>query len=925
MAQGAVAAMATNGNGAALTAEELREILEYEKIIQFRDAIFAGTHPRIKIPPHVLQQHSATRNFSSPTAPRVNNSQPQPAQSTPQFEDQSSYFRSPNNNRQAANGQVSKTGKSEINPILLEKSDDLIKAEMQLQRQRLERALREQIEQQRITAKAMLQQSESLPNFDISEVLSKAQALVNPSTEAQQHQPMVDDELAATSDSFDENTFYSSQHDSSEWSNSSPGQKEPGEMQSHGLVSVDERPVEVPPARYRAEQPERAMNSLSTNNLAAQSQHLQSQTIPSQNQLQNSQPIMSGALVAERTSTNSSSQDSDRGRGGQSSANAQNNGDREIVQGTSEQLIRQAFEQDQASPLIRAHNLSPVAPQPARVSPLATAREPPILRENIVIDEAQPAQVTALRNQPAGLSSADSSPKGAKKSEKKKEKKKKRKAKDNADTPESPYIKAEPRSPSPFPVAPLPRPQKRQRQSDTYGGAELNYDEPSRYEPKQPAQARPAERYPEHRESGAYERRDDRYEPEFRRPPAIRRIEEDSYRRVSSPVAARRPESPRVYALPPSEVRHIRAASLAIVDRREEPRYYREPVIRASVRPDADRERSRSPIMRDRRSPLAMAPPRQPVRIIIDEHGREYIDPASTAVSRQSVAPVSRYREPEVIYDRGPVRTISGRPPVDTFEEDGVIYRRASPAPRRVVTEPEYAMPPPDYRSYRERDYSTRPTMPPPGDEYVQIRGGPERRPVAQYEEPVREYVSRDQVVREEPIREYARPIIREEIPREYGARAMSVRPEAVRYIRDEPPRGYVRAPSVRPDAATRYEIRDDIPREYDTRAPSRHPEAIRYEEAPREYAPRLQSVRPEGPPREYAPREIVQRAERAYSAVPVDASGRREVMPPPGGERYYEEAPRGRPSEVAFIERPRARESSVVVYADDVRREVYR
>ncbi|KAH8656158.1 hypothetical protein BGZ60DRAFT_417900 [Tricladium varicosporioides] len=924
MAQGAVAAMATNGNGTALTAEELREILEYEKIIQFRDAIFAGTHPRIKIPPHVLQQHSATRNFASPTAPRVNNSLSQPTQSTPHFEDQSSYFRSPNNNRQAVNGQVSKTGKSEINPILLEKSDDLIKAEMQLQRNRLERALRDQIEQHRITAKATQQQSESLPNFDISEVLSKAQALVNPSTEAQQDQPTADDEPAAASDSFDENTFYSSQHDSSEWSNSSPGQKEQGEMQSHGLVSVDERPVEVSPARNHAEQPERAMNSLSTNNLAEQSQHLQSQADRSQNELQNSQPVMSGALVAERTSSNSGSQDSERGRGGRSSVNARNNGDREIVQSTSDQLIRQAFEQDQASPLIRAHNLSPVAPQPARVSPLATAREPPILRENIVIDDAQPAQVTALRNQPAGMSSVDSSPKGARKSEKKRDKKKKRKAKDNADTPESPYIKAEPRSPSPFPVAPLPRPQKRQRQSDTYGsGAELNYDEPTRYEPAQPAQARPAERYLERRESGAYERREDRYEPEFRRPPAIRRIEEDNYRRVSSPLSVRRQESPRVYALPPSEVRHARAASLAIVDRREEPRYYREPVIRASVRPDADRERSRSPIMRDQRSPLTMAPPRQPVRIIIDEHGREYIDPASTAVSRQSVAPVSRYREPEVIYDRGPVRTVSGRPPVGTFEEDGVIYRRASPAPRRVVTEPEYAMPPPDYHSYRERDYPTRPTLP-PGDEYVQIRGGPDRRPIAQYEEPVREYVSRDQVVREEPVREYARPIIREEIPREYSARAMSVRPEAVRYIRDEPPRGYARAPSVRPDAGTRYEVRDEIPREYDTLAPSRHSGAIRYEEAPREYAPRLQSVRPEGP-REYAPREIVQRVERAYSVVPVDASGRRETMPPPGGERYYEEPPRGRPSEVAFIERPRARESSVVVYADDVRREVYR
>ncbi|KAF4610402.1 hypothetical protein G7Y89_g15717 [Cudoniella acicularis] len=330
-----------------------------------------------------------------------------------------------------------------------------------------------------------------------------------------------------------------------------------------------------------------------------------------------------------------------------------------------------------------------------------------------------------------------------------------------------------------------------------------------------------------------------------------------------------------------------------------------------------------------------MGPPRQPVRIVLDEYGREYIDPASVAPPRESVAPPVRYREPEVVYDRGPVRTVSGRPPVETFEEDGVIYRRASPgpaAPRRVVTQPEYAMPPPpDYRSYREREYSVRPTMAPPGEEYIQIRGGTERRQVVQYEEAPREYVSRSYGVREEPTREYATraPVIRDEPPREYAARAMSVRPEAVRYeVREEAARGYpARAPSMRPEAI-RYEVRDEVPREYEPRAASRHPEPVRYE---REYIGRLQSVRPEVPPREYAgsvhpeARREVQQSERGFSVVPVESMSRREVVPAPTGERYYEEVPGRRPAEVAFIERPRARESSVLVYADDVRREVYR
>src|SRR6266536_2851290 len=175
MAQGAVAPAPTNGAALALSAEELREILEYERIVQFRDAVLAGTHPRVKIPPHLVgKQIHPTRNVSSPSVstPRAN-VLVQPARSTPgshNEESSSFYSRSPNYPRSATGAHVPMSSKSEINPILLEKSDDLIKAEIQLQRQRLERALREQIEQHRIAAKALLQTSESLPSFDISEV-----------------------------------------------------------------------------------------------------------------------------------------------------------------------------------------------------------------------------------------------------------------------------------------------------------------------------------------------------------------------------------------------------------------------------------------------------------------------------------------------------------------------------------------------------------------------------------------------------------------------------------------------------------------------------------------------------------------------------------------------------------------------------------
>src|SRR5277367_1567064 len=84
MAQGAVAPVSSNGK-ATLTAEEIHEILECEKIVRFRDAVLSGTHPRIKVPPH-LNGKAATRHASTPTSltPRPNlPSQVEPKAITP--------------------------------------------------------------------------------------------------------------------------------------------------------------------------------------------------------------------------------------------------------------------------------------------------------------------------------------------------------------------------------------------------------------------------------------------------------------------------------------------------------------------------------------------------------------------------------------------------------------------------------------------------------------------------------------------------------------------------------------------------------------------------------------------------------------------------------------------------------------------------
>ncbi len=478
-----------------------------------------------------------------------------------------------------------------------EKSDDLIKAEIQLQRQRLERGLREQIEKQRLEAKALLQTSESLPNFDLSEVLSKALEIVHPSNTTEV-EPSVGARSSA-SDSFDENTFYSTP------SASPQASRDPVEVQTQRAQSVDERPAESHSAQNQVEDREVVMTGtslLNNNYLAAPSR-------PSQPHSQNA--VDSTSLRGSRVETSNSDSSSSHG----AMAEAASSGVKALgrvrlpsprrttngrlvlspcslmnymlilktTQATNEDPLRQALEGVVNSPVMRAHNLSPLAPQPSRVSPLATARDPPVLRDTVAVEEVQPLQVTALRAQISGISSTDSSPKGAKGPEKKKEKKKKgkRKAKDSGDTPDSLYIKPEPRSPSPYAVAPLPRPQKRQRQTGQYA-AELNYDEP-RYDPEEGNQGRPTEQYKEIPIRREYERVEERYEPEIRRPePSYRRIErdedgygrveptEDEYRRVEDGQYTRRPQSPAVYALPyaPGEMRSVRAASHAVADRR---------------------------------------------------------------------------------------------------------------------------------------------------------------------------------------------------------------------------------------------------------------------------------------------------------------------------------------------------------------------
>lgn len=887
MAQGSVAALQPTAlasisiskmSWSTLAEDDLRQISECERIVRFRDEVLSGAHPRIKLPAHLVasKNGSDSRNAQSdsknntkpamsasisPSTGLVNGSQfvdnlqsfqanaQRPAMSgngstaTANFPGLGASFSGPSSNMsgiptgpRAATKHFSPgtgTGQVQINPILLEKSDDLIKAEIQLQRQRLERTLREELDQHRAATKSS-HATEALADFDLKDVLIKALQLVQstatPQTDANAN--LAANVSGAESDSFDDNTFYSSKHDTPDSHRTHHIRSESKDEPIHDSPHY-EPPMNISSMPIPAQFPVVATPSSTFMNAHATSQHQQCQprvsTIASihRNFTSDSMPYgrlpdniesgradTRGGVPMQKISSDESGEASRSGDSGPQ--DSQQASHQQRLEPATQQLLQQAFEEQRTShnPMFRGHNLSPIAPQPSHVSPLATARHPPAPQSDTNMVQGTPAQVAALRNDKSNGSSPDSSLQGnklTKKGRKEKKAAKKRKA-DKAPAPE-PYIKPEPHSPSPVSAPQFSRPAKRARHSLPQKEVQaLTYEEPRN---EVVAESPLSQSYPArvHREEiapvalgmdGYYAR------PESRPPRYEREYYED--RRPTETVQYVRRSSPGPYPIQyaPTETRIIRSVSRAQNERpyREAPVYYHDSreVSRMSVRPGVDRERSRSPVMHDTRPPMApMGPPRLPAsRIVLDEFGREYIEPAraTSTVIRRSVAPTSVRGEPEAIYERAPA-SVRGEPEViyerpsraesvmpgpDRYEEGGVVYRRAaSPmyAPRRVVTQPEYAYP--EYRSYRQREYSVRPAGQ-PGEDYVEMGGPPDRRLV---EEIPREYITRATTVR--PVE-----TVRYET-REYGTRLSSIRPEQIpggEYAQfAPPPRSY----SVRP------------------------------------------------------------------------------------------------------------------------------
>ncbi|KAJ4311971.1 hypothetical protein N0V84_010164 [Fusarium piperis] len=772
-----------------LSSPQRHRFHQYEKIVRFSDTILSGKHPSIKPPANLIASAQSSIHPIDVTIEHgASNHQPDKSQYSVAKAQQPGASSSGLPAIPPSTTKANKpygSGTVEINPIFLEKSDDLVKAEFQLQRQRLERALKDEVEQRRAAVKNAAQ-GEPIPDFDLNDVLTKALKLVQATAG-----PVPDDDNPATtnletaSDSFDDNTFYSSQHNTPSSVLTSRVRNESEEVRGPDIVEsqppsnsrnaaipqIHPIDVDLETSEPNATQPREAYANPSTNTGASSiSNTSQVGRVPGLTSLVEHRIVSAQDTGAGPShSEDSSNAEIDRHRGSNRS-NARRQ--------TRENYI----DSRPPSPLMRAHERS------AQASPLTAARRAPMAAEvTSNSSRGTPAQVAARRNEPITVISPESSPQGGGASEKKKGKKKKRKADRQAPEAEpTPYIKPEPRSPSPMSAPSYIRPNKRQRytqrQPEDPSYEDIRYERQTGDYPPEPLSSR----------LGA----DDRMAIGYDRPSL------SSRRAVSTTVPAS-----TVYRREYTDDRYAPAGAFAV----EQPplvsaHHPGEPsVARASpqVRPSEGHQRPSWPyhgsyeassVSTRPDGEVFMAPPRPPpTRIIVDAFGREYIEPPRPTVIRHSVAPPARSGEPEIIYERAAPRALPKQTGMETYEEGAAIYRRPSPTyiPRRVVTQPEYISQ--DYGEHRPREYPAR-SMAHPG-EPVELMAPPGRRRV---EEGPRDYITRAASVRP------AEPVWYE-VARDYG-RVQSVRPEgAVRQY----------ATSVHPES--RREAAQPYAREYGT------------------------------------------------------------------------------------------------------------
>ncbi|MCJ1454050.1 hypothetical protein MMC28_004400 [Mycoblastus sanguinarius] len=841
----------TESNGPKYTEQQL--IAEYLKIIKLRDDVFAGVHPTLKLPKQQVGVGKALSNPDLSPSVALSSSQlpngvhkPSPVNTVPAQvanphiptpQPNPSLSKSPNNQKMPTPA----LGSSGIDPIFLTKSDVLVRAEIHQKRQRIERTLEEQIHQKRVITRQKISDQESLPDFDVTDVLRRAQELVKP---IKLHENIRANGAASSSDSFDERTFYSSQmnesttteeaDESHKWRphricrfflqgehcrygdactfSHDPALKQRLEADGSQAMDLDSvnadeqtssRSDDIPkPVSTNETRPHPPTKGTSATDLRvaeleeqlriAKSQLQGLSDAPAHSQVKDSHESQEGSAysppgpdeferdvelrqVEARQPATSTTM-------GHSSANG--------LPPAREYARRN---ENAHSPLpsnvrvVRNHITSPVAPQPARVSPLAVAKVPQI--SQLQRNHGESRRPSRMSN--AGDVSAGQSPKVAVQPL---SSRKRRRGRDSGEHTRNVVPRRDLASPEirikEEPVSPLSfnngseirriRPRQegpRQLYVDT-GAPQYRDQEPVFYQPR------------------ALDRPPQGFMSDDRRPltPLARRVvsrngqkfianEEQDLRRVVSARQVRAPLSPAPYPVQYSapQPRSVRAASQVYISPTGQgvPQQYKasvQPQPATYMPPDGSpsppmRRVQYSPVGRDS---IAMAPP--PRHIVIDQYGNKFMEAPIPAERQVSVAPVIRRSELDPGYGQSAPRSSSVRQSQLVSVDDEGHYIRRVPSP---ASSGSFQYPQPN----RTRQVIDQRGDVYDGDPYVMRTDGarvmeyPEARPVGRYEEVVgpREGMMRMQS---------ARPVERQyEVPREQITRVQSVRPQQPRIV----------------------------------------------------------------------------------------------------------------------------------------------
>ncbi|PWY89510.1 hypothetical protein BO94DRAFT_38554 [Aspergillus sclerotioniger CBS 115572] len=761
------------------------EVQEYEKILRISDDIFSGTHPRLKVPQQFVRK-PASRFPPAPTPAQVKpgdqlKSPPetQPPPSAP------SATRPASSQAPSAGGAPSGTTgpsrilpkpASEIDPIFLTKSDDLVRAELQLQRQRVERVLREQLEQKRQESRQKAALQDAKPDFDVSDVLVKAFEMVNPS-------PSIDAPGAGEpNDSFDENSFYSSR---------APDSPQHGEQQRQSPApqsNSEELATEAPAENYSDElQRLEALNRTGSDQDVQDTYPVADHLVPyDQRHPHHGEVDVAARKYPEPTQPTDAFEEPEYSPPAPGVAPMERDDNHGAQRGYPGGTKRRAPERPRharrsLSPgsdvrIVRNHITSPAAPQPSRVSPLAIAKVPSVSRPDYGPDRHASPE-------------APVQPMTSRKRRRLDERVRTRPSYTRAQAPhnvEESFIKEEPVSPPPFTDTLQAYRSRQPQERPVY----IDIASP-RYTPVLERREAPV-RDPAYE----YEVYDPHGEPGIPRTvsrlSARRPIRDDQdLRRVASLHQARQPEFAREY-VDQASPQSIRAGSYAIVERQPERiRYYDEltaPPARRYIPAGGSptSPRLHETYYEEEPATRVMAPP--PRRIVVDEHGNQYYETLPAPRLQAMPPPSSRLPRSDVHDDRAPLRHASVR--AASVLEDPY-------GGRRYVQD----MPPPQAAYRRVTDYA----RPAPSERRPYGAALDEREPFPRSASvQVTEYGTRRPPYLEEA-----------ELPRERIVRMPSVRPPTSRY---EDPQVIQRVESVRPGGRDVSVYMDDgtrQPREY--------------------------------------------------------------------------------------------------------------